>query len=67
MKAGTIVWPHTGPTNCRLRCHLGLKVPNDWQNVNITVADETRHWSDGQVIIFDDSFEHSVRVRTVKN
>ena len=60
MKEGTVVWPHTGPTNCRLRMHLGLKVPPNWQNVNITCADETRHWLEGKVITFDDSFEHSV-------
>ena len=27
MKAGTHVHPHSGPTNCRLRAHLGLVVP----------------------------------------
>uniref|UniRef100_A0AAY4E1C2 Aspartyl/asparaginy/proline hydroxylase domain-containing protein n=1 Tax=Denticeps clupeoides TaxID=299321 RepID=A0AAY4E1C2_9TELE len=27
MQPGTHVWPHTGPTNCRLRMHLGLVVP----------------------------------------
>ena len=48
MKEGTVVWPHTGPTNCRLRMHLGLKVPPDWKNVNITCADETRYWEEGK-------------------
>lgn len=27
MLPGTHVWPHCGPTNCRIRAHLGLKVP----------------------------------------
>lgn len=36
---GTHVWPHCGPTNCRLRVHLGLKVP---PKTYIRVADETR-------------------------
>lgn len=27
MQPGTHVWPHTGPTNCRLRMHLGLVIP----------------------------------------
>ncbi|KAK9890047.1 hypothetical protein WA026_008856 [Henosepilachna vigintioctopunctata] len=27
MHPGTHVWSHCGPTNCRLRIHLGLKVP----------------------------------------
>ena len=60
MKEGTVVWPHTGPTNCRLRMHLGLKVPQDWQNLSLTVADEKLHWHEGKVFTFDDSFEHSV-------
>lgn len=40
MEPGTHVWPHCGPTNCRLRLHLGLKVP---QNTYIRVAKETRY------------------------
>lgn len=39
MEPNTHVWPHCGPTNCRLRLHLGLKVP---ANTYIRVADETR-------------------------
>lgn len=39
MHPGTHVWPHCGPTNCRLRVHLGLKVP---PKTFIRVADETR-------------------------
>lgn len=35
----THVWPHCGPTNCRIRAHLGLKVP---PKVTIRVANETR-------------------------
>ena len=57
MHPGTHVWPHTGPTNCRLRAHLGLVVP---EGAFLRVANETRTWSQGQFIIFDDSFEHEV-------
>lgn len=39
MEPGTHVWPHCGPTNCRLRAHLGLVVPD---NVTIRVAEEVR-------------------------
>ena len=39
MLPGTHVWPHTGPTNCRLRLHLGLVIP---KNVAIRVGRETR-------------------------
>ncbi|KAK9505820.1 hypothetical protein O3M35_009795 [Rhynocoris fuscipes] len=58
MEGGTHVWPHCGPTNCRLRAHLGLVIPNE--NIAIRVADETRKWAEGKVFVFDDSFEHEV-------
>ncbi|XP_065226615.1 aspartyl/asparaginyl beta-hydroxylase isoform X2 [Planococcus citri] len=57
MEPGTHVWPHCGPTNCRLRAHLGLIVP---KNVTIRVAEETRSWREGEVLLFDDSFEHEI-------
>ena len=52
------VYSHCGPTNCRLRAHLGLKIPT--RGPSIRVANETRKWSEGKLIIFDDSFEHEV-------
>lgn len=39
MHPNTHVWPHCGPTNCRLRAHLGLKID---KNTSIRVATETR-------------------------
>ncbi|XP_051249333.1 aspartyl/asparaginyl beta-hydroxylase isoform X4 [Dicentrarchus labrax] len=58
MQPGTHVWPHTGPTNCRLRMHLGLVIPK--QGCRIRCTDQTREWEEGKVLIFDDSFEHEV-------
>ncbi|XP_060249683.1 aspartyl/asparaginyl beta-hydroxylase isoform X4 [Ovis aries] len=58
MHPGTHVWPHTGPTNCRLRMHLGLVIPKE--GCKIRCANETRMWEEGKVLIFDDSFEHEV-------
>ncbi|XP_062235153.1 aspartyl/asparaginyl beta-hydroxylase-like isoform X11 [Platichthys flesus] len=58
MQPGTHVWPHTGPTNCRLRMHLGLVVPK--QGCRIRCTNQTREWQEGKVLIFDDSFEHEV-------
>ncbi|XP_077952520.1 aspartyl/asparaginyl beta-hydroxylase isoform X19 [Gasterosteus aculeatus] len=58
MHPGTHVWPHTGPTNCRLRMHLGLVVPK--RGCKIRCTDQTREWEEGRVLIFDDSFEHEV-------
>eukprot|EP00058_Branchiostoma_floridae_P002981 XP_002588469.1 hypothetical protein BRAFLDRAFT_259568 [Branchiostoma floridae] len=58
MQPGTHVWPHTGPTNCRLRMHLGLVIPKN--GTRLRVADDIKTWEEGKVIIFDDSFEHEV-------
>ncbi|XP_063768427.1 aspartyl/asparaginyl beta-hydroxylase isoform X15 [Eleginops maclovinus] len=58
MQPGTHVWPHTGPTNCRLRMHLGLVIPK--HGCRIRCTDITREWEEGKVLIFDDSFEHEV-------
>ncbi|XP_077057628.1 aspartyl/asparaginyl beta-hydroxylase isoform X13 [Siphateles boraxobius] len=58
MRPGTHVWPHTGPTNCRLRMHLGLIIPPSGCRIRCT--NQTREWEEGKVLIFDDSFEHEV-------
>ncbi|CAK1544610.1 unnamed protein product [Leptosia nina] len=57
IEPGTHVRPHVGPTNCRLRMHLGLSNTKD---TFIRVGQETRQWEIGKVFIFDDSFEHEV-------
>lgn len=57
MSSETHLWPHCGPTNCRLRAHLGLIVPD---GTRIRVANETRTLSKGNFLIFDDSFENEV-------
>lgn len=55
---GTHIWPHCGPTNCRLRAHLALAAEEEqtW----LRVAEEKQSWTEGQWLIFDDSFEHEV-------
>lgn len=53
---GTVIQPHCGPINMRLRCHLGLSIPDD---CGIRVGDQTRKWEEGKCLIFDDSFEHA--------
>ncbi len=54
---GTIVAPHRGPTNIRLRCHLGIKIPH---NCGINVQNIEKTWEPGKCIVFDDSFTHAV-------
>ncbi|XP_034652936.1 aspartyl/asparaginyl beta-hydroxylase isoform X5 [Drosophila subobscura] len=59
MQAETHVWPHCGPTNCRLRAHLTLVAPEP-ERTSLRVAEQEITWREGELIIFDDSFEHEV-------
>jgi aspartyl/asparaginyl beta-hydroxylase (cupin superfamily) len=54
---GTHIEPHTGFTNAVLRCHLGLVVPS---GCSMRVGSETREWTEGGVLVFDDTIEHEV-------
>jgi aspartyl/asparaginyl beta-hydroxylase (cupin superfamily) len=57
LEPGTHVTPHYGPTNMRLRCHLGIDVP---EGCGVRVGGTTRTWQVGRCIVFDDSFTHEV-------
>merc|ERR1712013_677576 len=48
---------HCSPTNARLRIHLGLKVP---EGCGMRIGDKEVAWKEGEIMIFDDSFEHEV-------
>jgi beta-hydroxylase len=50
--------PHRGPYKGVLRLHLGLLIPEPAEKCGIRVGHETRHWQEGRVMIFDDTFEH---------
>lgn len=54
----TAIPPHHGETNARLVVHLPLVVP---PNCLYRVGFERRHWTVGEVLIFDDSIEHEAR------
>jgi aspartyl/asparaginyl beta-hydroxylase/uncharacterized protein DUF6817 len=56
MRPGTHIAAHRGPTNLRVRCHLGISVPDG--DCAIRVDAESRHWREGRCLVFDDSFEH---------
>jgi hypothetical protein len=53
----TRVAPHQGPTNVRLRCHLGLEVPD---GCGMRVGGVTGGWEEGRCVVIDDSFVHEV-------
>jgi len=50
--------PHRGPYNGVLRLHLGLLVPEHDDNLGIRIGTDSRSWSEGSVLIFDDAYEH---------
>lgn len=54
---GTHIKPHTGPSNDRLRVHLGLVHTG---GARLRVGTEWRSWREGEVFIFDSSWEHEV-------
>jgi aspartyl/asparaginyl beta-hydroxylase (cupin superfamily) len=57
LRAGTHIKRHFGPTNTRLRCHLGLIVP---EGSRIRIGEKMYQWREGDCLVFDDSFEHEV-------
>ena len=57
LEPGVQLRPHCGEGNFRWVMHLGLDVPS---GVAITVGGKTVAWEEGKVIVFDDSYLHSV-------
>ncbi len=58
MLPGKHIPEHRGPYKGLLRYHLALKVPQDREKCLIRVGNESRHWSEGKSLLFDDSFVH---------
>ena len=56
MHSGTHVQPHNGPTNTRLRAHLGLLIPDEGGLVEMRIADKRLKWSDGKIFVIDDRY-----------
>ena len=56
---GAWLKPHFGMTNGQLKWHLGLRIPGD-DCAMIRVSNETRAWRQGELLFFDDSFDHEV-------
>ncbi len=54
----TEIPPHTGETNARLVVHLPLIVP---PNCTYRVGFEEREWRVGEILVFDDTLEHTAR------
>lgn len=58
LKPGTHIPPHFGLSNARLTAHLPLIIPSDCE---IRVSDHVHHWREGELFLFDDSFDHEAR------
>jgi len=72
VEGGGVLRVHCGLTNAQIKLHVGLMVPSrvilgDSGEVlssepcaALTVAGKSEFWREGGVLMFDDSFEHSV-------
>ena len=57
LRPGSRIEPHTSPSNFRLRCHLAL---NASRGFRLRVGKLTTSWETRRMLVFDDSFVHSV-------
>ncbi|MBE9103654.1 aspartyl/asparaginyl beta-hydroxylase domain-containing protein [Nostoc cf. edaphicum LEGE 07299] len=55
LKPGVVLPPHHDASNAYITCQLGLIIP---ENCGIRVGSETRSWTEGKTLFFDQSFEH---------
>ncbi|MEH2178700.1 aspartyl/asparaginyl beta-hydroxylase domain-containing protein [Nostoc sp.] len=55
MKPSVYIPPHKDDMNTSLTCHLGIKLP---ENCGLKVGGETRNLKKGNILFFDNSFEH---------
>lgn len=51
---------HRGVTKGILRCHLGIQIPKDPERCRMRVGDKTCVWREGELFVFDDTYEHEV-------
>ncbi len=56
MRPGVRLPNHCGATNLFLRLHLAMEIPTG--DSGLMVGGEVRHWREGEIILFDDSFGH---------
>ena len=51
---------HRGAYNGLLRLHLGLQVPAPAERCRARIGNTIRHWREGEVLVFDDTYDHEV-------
>ncbi len=60
LEPGYHIPPHRGVTKGIVRCHLGLIVPDDTANCWMRVDQDKCFWREGELLVFDDTYEHEV-------
>lgn len=58
LEANSKIKPHYGDTNAIFRCHLALIIPKASTQCGFTVKGETRHWEEGNMLVFVDANYH---------
>jgi beta-hydroxylase len=58
--------PHVGIYKGVIRYHLGLIIPDEWYKCFINVNGQILYWREGDDIMFDDMFMHSVENNTTQ-
>ena len=61
LSGSTHLAPHHGIMNTKLRAHLPLLIPAHPAPV-LVVAGTNLTWTEGTMIVFDDTYKHEVRV-----
>ncbi|NUP05420.1 MAG: aspartyl/asparaginyl beta-hydroxylase domain-containing protein [Polyangiaceae bacterium] len=62
LEPGTHIPAHFGGGNAKLTLHMPLVIPEG--DCALRVDDETRRWKEGEMAIFDDTFDHEAWNRT---
>jgi ornithine lipid ester-linked acyl 2-hydroxylase len=66
LKPGADIAPHRGAYRAFLRYHLGIKVPDNFNDCKIYFnnGDINYAWKNGEGVVFDDTFQHYVKNNT---
>lgn len=59
LRPGAHIPAHRGVSKGLMTCHLGLQVPANG-SVRMNVGSETVGWTEGETLVFDDTYEHEV-------
>lgn len=66
LEQGAYIKPHRGVYRGSLRVHVGIQTPNS-PECSITIGGYHYWWKDGEMVVFDDTYEHSVRNNTTQS